>query len=323
MRTALCVLAAATALLLSYGSPQADESYAALVAKKAAILEDLHKRISSSLVTVAQDRAFGEYFVVQDPARRAELKQRIDEISLKTQDKFRVEEMCLIDSSGAEVSRIVGSVVAYDLAPDETGAVFFAPGFAQPNRQVYVSPPYVSPDAPKWVIGYATPIIVDGATQAVLHFEHGLDVFQRVLSAQSLPGGSYMQAVTDNGRVIFDSRHEIDIEKKGDSEFSGRLFCRVFIGRTGTCRFAEPIRRRQCGGRRNRTERRPLGVRLPASRDLDLDRGRLATVILRSWSGSADRQWGSVQKRYGFSWWQASRRCSCFPLQPMTPPAAL
>jgi len=230
MRTALCVLAAAFVLLLGYGSPQADESYTALVAKKAAILEGLHKRISSSLVTVAQDRAFGEYFVEQDPARLAELKQRIDEISLKTQDKFRVEEMCLIGANGAEISRIVGSVVAYDLAPDETGAVFFAPGFAQPNRQVFVSPPYVSPDAPKWVIGYATPIIVDGVTQAVLHFEHGLDVFQRLLGAQPPPGGSYMQAVTDNGRVVFDSRHEIAIDKNGDSESSADYFAEFSLG---------------------------------------------------------------------------------------------
>jgi len=230
MRTALCVLVAALVLLLSYSTSQADESYAGLVAKKAAILEDLHKRISSSLVTVAQDKAFGEYFVEQDPARRAALKQRIDEISLKTQEKFRVEEMCLIGANGAEISRIVGSVVAYDLAPDETGAVFFAPGFAQPNRQVFVSPPYVSPDAPKWVVGYATPIIVDGVTQAVLHFEHGLDVFQRLLGAQPLPGGNYMQAITDNGRVVFDSRHEIAVDKRGESESPADYFETFSLG---------------------------------------------------------------------------------------------
>jgi hypothetical protein len=230
MRSFLCIVASVTALLLSYSSPQADESHAGIVAKKAAILEDLHKRISSSLVTVAQDKAFRDYFVEQSPARRAELKQRIDEISLKTQDKFRVEEMCLIGANGAEISRIVGSVVAYDLAPDETGAVFFAPGFAQPNRQVYVSPPYMSPDAPKWVIGYATPIVVDGVPQAVLHFEHGLDVFQRLLGAQPLPNGSYMQAITDSGRIVFDSRHEISIDKKGESESPADYFEKFSLG---------------------------------------------------------------------------------------------
>jgi hypothetical protein len=233
MKTGIRVFVAVVVLLLCPGSPRADEangSYVAVVAKKAAILEDLHKRISSSLVTVAQDKAFGEYFREQDPGRRAELKQRIDEISLKTQDKFRVEEMCLIGATGAEISRIVGSVVAYDLAPDESGAVFFAPGFAQPNRQVFISPPYVSPDAPKWVIGYATPIIVDGVTQAVLHFEHGLDVFQRLLGVQPPPDGSYIQAVTDSGWVIFDSRHEIGIGKKGESEAAADYFEAFTLG---------------------------------------------------------------------------------------------
>src|SRR5262245_53400922 len=109
MRTLLCVFASVMVLLLSSSAPRADESYVGLVAKKSAILEDLHKRISSSLVTVAQDKAFREYFLAPDSARRAALKQRIDEISLKTQDKFRVEEMCLIGSNGAEISRIVGS----------------------------------------------------------------------------------------------------------------------------------------------------------------------------------------------------------------------
>lgn len=209
---------------------QAEESYVSVIAKKAAILEDLHKRISSSLAAVAQDKAFADYFLDGDPARRAQLKQRIDLISLKTQQKFRVEEMCLIGADGAEISRIVGSVVAYDLSPDETGAVFFAPGFAQAARQVYVSPPYVSPDAPKWVIGYATPIIADNVTRAVLHFEHGLETYQEALGAQPPPDGMYILAVTDSGWVIYDSRHEIPSAKEGDSESPADYFDAFSLG---------------------------------------------------------------------------------------------
>src|SRR5262245_63301553 len=151
MRIAASLFAAVALLLISSSSMRAVETYGSVIAKKAAILEDLHKRISSSLAAVAQDKAFSDYFLDGDPARRAQLKQRIDLISLKTQQKFRVEEMCLIGADGAEISRIVGNVVAYDLSPDESGNIFFAPGFAQANRQVYISPPYVSPDAPNWV----------------------------------------------------------------------------------------------------------------------------------------------------------------------------
>src|SRR5262245_45691516 len=113
MRITASFFAAVTALLICSSSIHAEDSYVSVIAKKAAILEDLHKRISSSLATVAQDRSFTDYFLDGDPARRAQLKQRIDLISLKTQEKFRVEEMCLIGADGAEISRIVGSVVAY------------------------------------------------------------------------------------------------------------------------------------------------------------------------------------------------------------------
>ena len=230
MRIAASFFAAVTALLIGSSSIHAEESYVSVIAKKAAILEDLHKRISSSLATVAQDRSFTDYFLDGDPARRAQLKQRIDLISLKTQEKFRVEEMCLIGADGAEISRIVGSVVAYDLAPDESGNVFFAPGFAQPDRQVYISPPYVSPDAPKWVIGYATPIIVENVARAVLHFEHGLETYQEALGAQPPPDGMYIMAVTDSGWIIYDSRHEIPSAKKGDSVSPAEYFDAFSMG---------------------------------------------------------------------------------------------
>jgi Cache domain len=242
MRIASSFLVAVAALLISSSSIQANESYVSIIAKKAAILEDLHKRISASLAAVAQDKAFSDYFLDGDPARRAQLKQRIDLISLKTQEKFRVEEMCLIGADGAEIARIVGSVVAYDLSPDETGAVFFAPGFAQASRQVFISPPYVSPDAPKWVVGYATPIIADNVTRAILHFEHGLETYQEALGAQPPPDGTYVLAVTDSGWIIYDSRREIPIDKKGESVTPADYFDAFSLGGLSIAEF-----RRQYG----------------------------------------------------------------------------
>ncbi|MFM9842072.1 MAG: cache domain-containing protein [Dongiaceae bacterium] len=208
----------------------AAETTAGLVAKKAALLTDLHQRISFSLVTVAQDQAYKDYFREQDAARREELLKRIDQISLNAQSRFKVDEMCLIGADGGEISRIVDSVVAYDLSPDETGAVFFAPGFAQPDRGVYVSPPYLSPDTEFWVVGYATPILVDGEMQAILHFEHRIDVFRELLAKQAPAEGFQLLAVTDSGWVIYDSMREIAVGKSGDSISPADYFQQFDIG---------------------------------------------------------------------------------------------
>src|SRR3954471_11650587 len=102
-----------------------------LVARKAEILGNMHRKAASAIVNVAQDEVFVEFFKAKDDKTRAPLKQRVDEITLRTQASFRVGEMCLIDKSGAEKARIVGNKVADDLSPDETGNPFFAPALAQ------------------------------------------------------------------------------------------------------------------------------------------------------------------------------------------------
>src|SRR5690349_15077083 len=79
----------------------------ALVARKAAIVKALHDKATLAIVQVAQDPAFPSYFEAAYHGQHAhahEAKVRIDHISLATQEKFHVEEMCLIDINGAEVS---------------------------------------------------------------------------------------------------------------------------------------------------------------------------------------------------------------------------
>ena len=146
------------ALLLAPTFAHADlAAVESLVAKKAAIVEMMHSKARKALVTAAQDDRYREYFVAGSADERARLKAEIDRISLKVQAEFHVEEMCLIDHHGAEISRIVQNSIAYDLATNETQNVFFTPGFALQARTVYISPLYVSQDANRWVLGYATP----------------------------------------------------------------------------------------------------------------------------------------------------------------------
>ncbi len=198
-----------------------------LVAQKAATIERLHFKAKKALVTAAQDKTFGHYFHAHTHAERSEFKPRIDQISLAVQSRFHVEEMCLINPQGAEISRIVGREIADDLADDETGAIFFASGFAKPARKVHISPIYMSVDANKWVNAYVTPVIVDGDKKAILHYEHTLRSFQDALNrGLDRQEGVVLVAIDADGFIVSDSRKTIDIDKKGESEDRADYFDR-------------------------------------------------------------------------------------------------
>lgn len=187
----------------------------ALARRAAATVQQLHDNASRALVTAAQDEAFSTYFHAHDGHdhhARDEIKARIDRVSLSVQDRFHVEEMCLIDPNGVEISRIVGSEIAHDLATDEADAPFFGPGFETEHRRVYTSPVYLSPDASRWVIAYVTPVLVDGHKRSILHYEHALTAYTGALQRQAETLDGNIIVVTDTGHVIFDSRHEISIE---------------------------------------------------------------------------------------------------------------
>jgi hypothetical protein len=209
------VLAATTAAYADTGS------LSALVAKKAAILRNMHDRAAKAIVQVAQDPAFPGYFEAAHLGHdngAQEAKVRIDQISLATQERFHVEEMCLIDATGTEVSRIVANQIAYDLSTEEADNAFFKPSFEREPRSTYIAPLYMSPDAFKWVMAYTTPIEVEGKNAAILHYEHGLDVYQDALNRETLPPSTWLVAVDSHGFVVSDSRKVIDVAQRGESE---------------------------------------------------------------------------------------------------------
>jgi hypothetical protein len=202
----------------------------ALVAKKAGVVELLHGKAERALVTAAQDKTFTKYFEAQTDEERARLRDRIGEISLAVQKQFAVEEMCLINRQGAEISRIVGKQIAYDLSTQEAQTVFFAPAFAQAPRTVYRSPIYISPDAHRWVTAYATPILIDGEKKAILHYEHGLDFYEHTVNAGlSASDHRVLVTMTKEGWVIFDSRKDIPIEQVKGSDNPGDYFAKFSL----------------------------------------------------------------------------------------------
>ena len=214
--------AAAFALssLLFAETGTANAELQSFVTKKAATIENLHRKAKQALVNAAQDRAFEGYFDAHDDAARHAAKQRIEQVTLATQRRFHVEEMCLIDPTGTELTRIVGNEIApdADLSTEEAQAAFFKPGFAEQPRRVYVTNPYMSPDAHKWVLAYVTPVMAGDQKKAILHYEHGLEVYQQAVNKGLAGDDRYLLVVSQGGFVISDSRRVPAVEKRGDSE---------------------------------------------------------------------------------------------------------
>ena len=122
-------------------------------------------------------------------------------------ERYAVDEICVIRANGLEVVRWVsGSGVApvSDLSPDErqnNPAVL--PTLELPDDSTYGTEPYVSPDSQRWVVGVATPIVLnDGATAGILHFEIPLVRFQETLTATPFSGTSYAFIVDRSGRLL-------------------------------------------------------------------------------------------------------------------------
>ncbi len=218
-RIGMAIVMACAVSLANTSDSYAATSAEKLVAKKASIVSKMHKKAKKALVNSAQDNVFGEYFhSTSDPAK-AQSKTRIQGLTLRVQGKFHVDEMCLIAIDGVELTRIVGNEIApdSDLSLDETGAIFFAPGFALKKKESLVSPTYMSPDAMAWVIAYVTPIVVDGKITSILHYEHGMKVFQEAI-IKGVSGDQYMLAVTDEGFIVSDSRSPVNFKAKSDKE---------------------------------------------------------------------------------------------------------
>lgn len=205
-----------------------DAEVAALLARKAAIITNMHQKASKGLVNFAQDQAFAAYFAAPPDQRKA-IKERIDTTSQAMQSTSKVEEMCLIDDKGQEISRIVGSAIAPDaeLSPDEANNSFFKPSFAREPKQVYITPAYVSPDAKKWVIAYVTPMAANGAKVAVLHYEFSLAEYQQALAKDVSGADLYVVAVDADGHVLADSRAPIAVAGQGEKKAAADYFAKL------------------------------------------------------------------------------------------------
>lgn len=171
----------------------------------------IHNKAKRALVDIARNQHYSNYFKASNPEQKQSIKKMIDMIALNIRHQSFIEEMCLVDRHGVEISRITGKEVARNLSHHETNNPLFNIAFTKAKGQVYITPIYLSHDANKWVLAYVTPIVVHGKKEAILHYEHGLDFYQNSLNSGIGGDENFVVAVNESGWVISDSRKNIKV----------------------------------------------------------------------------------------------------------------
>ena len=187
---------------------------------KANIIDNLNARASGDLLFAIKNPVFVKYFelpdtkagniykndVLQFTPQQRTIKNELDQWIYNFQDKFSVDETCLIDRTGQEHTRLVMKKIApdSDLSHEESSTPFFKPSFQKNIDEVYLQYPYVSPDTERWVFAYTTPIVLnDGSKPAFYHFEIPLKSFQDITKVDQ--GRAYV--VDSAGYLVADSGH--------------------------------------------------------------------------------------------------------------------
>lgn len=193
----------------------------ALLQDKESQVETLHARATEDLVYTLKNPLFEEYFdlpetkagdvykdgVIQFTPRQKELKEKLEHAIYNFQEKFQVDETCLIDTSGQEHARLVLTKIAPvgDLSSTESSSSFFQPSFQENKYQVHVQYPYVSPDTNRWVFAYASPVVLgDGQKPAIFHFEMPMSIFQNLLKVKD----GRMYVIDPKGLLVADSDYQ-------------------------------------------------------------------------------------------------------------------
>jgi signal transduction histidine kinase len=187
---------------------------------KANFIDNLNARASGDLLFAVKNPVFVKYFELPDtkagniykndvlqftPQQRI-LKNELDQWIYNFQNKFSIDETCLIDKTGQEHTRLVMKKIApdSDLSSEESASPFFKPSFQKNINEVYLQYPYVSPDTGRWVFAYTTPIVLnDGSKPAFYHFEIPLKSFQDITKVDQ--GRAYV--VDSAGYLVADSGH--------------------------------------------------------------------------------------------------------------------
>ena len=170
-------------------------------AKIASLFATASRDLRLARLNSTYDTALKNAPVELQPEQRRLIEGSIEYVG----ERYQVDEICLIRSSGVETARWNGGVIASvdDLSPDESGNPFFKPAISLPSDQVHITDPYVSPDSERWVYGFATPIVLaTGQRAGILHFEIPVQRLVDELHAQPFGARGYSVLIDRAGRVL-------------------------------------------------------------------------------------------------------------------------
>lgn len=216
-------------------------------------LERAFEQMSSDLLLAAQNPAFIMYYT--NPEERGHWRKEVNKQIKGVSEVFpgAVDEMCFIDASGRELSRVVKGKLApvSELSSDESAAPFFKPAMAMGKGGVYISKPYLSADSGRWVVSATTPIIKpNGKRAAILHYEFNVDYFRKLLAGDFVKGQRAMVlddkkklVIPSHRRPIADER--MDEYKTDQPDFLGALK-KVYAGNSGIITF-RPVTKGKVG----------------------------------------------------------------------------
>ena len=182
-------------------------------------IRSLHERASEDLIFAMKNPLFVEYFelpeskagnvydengVMQFTEKQNQIKSELEQWIYHFQNKFDVDETCIIDMSGQEHARLVLSSIESDenLSPDEKLSPFFEASFEKNLDEVHIEFPYLSPDTNRWVFAYTSPIVLGNEEKpAIYHFEMPISIFQDIVDVNH----GRMYVIDPQGFLIADS----------------------------------------------------------------------------------------------------------------------
>ena len=134
-------------------------------------------------------------------------RQRIEAAITYLGDRYKVDEICFIRSTGLELARWVGGkgvAPAEDLSLDaRQNNPTVVPTLPLADDASYESPPYVSPDSGRWVIGIATPVVLaSGEHAGILHFEIPVAGLASAVAGAQFGGTGFNILLDRAGRVL-------------------------------------------------------------------------------------------------------------------------
>lgn len=189
-------------------------------------IDTLHARAAEDLIFALKNPKFVEYFdlpetkagnvydennVLQFTENQKKIKAELEQWIYNFQNKFSVDETCLIDTSGQEHARLVLTKIAPDdnLSPIESSSPFFESSFMKKGGEVHMQYPYVSPDTNRWVLAFASPIeLGNGQKPAIFHFEMSLSVLQKLLKTDD----GIFYVVDPAGYIIANSKDSVSYD---------------------------------------------------------------------------------------------------------------